>query len=180
MTTLRNYLDNGSLWSEIKNIEDFPFIGEDPIFLDTLQKIEYGDRILSPSFLNVEINFAAKVIVKLFSDKWNKVIESEINKINLLGDGNTLKKIDKNTVTVNDEETEILNKVSSYNDDSLLVEGGNSNSLNSNKNVTGGETVDETRISYENLFNNLNSVERTNIINIVLSDVSKYLTLNLY
>lgn len=180
MTTLRTYLDKGSLWGEIETIENFPFIGGDSQFLDTLQKIEYGDRVLSPAFENVEINFAAKAIVKLFSTKWGLLIDAETDKINIMGNSTKLIETENSQTKLDVTDTETVNKVSSYNDDSLLVDTGSNNTNNNNQTLSSNGKVSESEINYKNLFNNLNSVEQSNIINIVLLDVSKYLTLQLY
>lgn len=180
--TLRNYLSNGSLWGEIKSIEDFPFIGNEPTELDFMQKIEYGDRILFQPFNDVTTPEIAKVIVKLFSEKWNLLIlaESDKNKINIFSNGDKSTVTENANNTTNQETGEVLNKVSSFNDDTLLTDTGINSTNGLSKDYTGNETKTESLLNYNNLFNNLNSIEKSNIINIVLLDVSKYLTIQTY
>ena len=180
IVSLRSYLANGSLWSEIKNVEDFPFIGESPDFLDTLQVLTYGDRTVFTPFIEVSLPDVAPVIVKLFSDKWNSLLEAKISDINILADGNKITTVDNETVTVGNDSGEASNSVAVQNVDDLVTESGSSNTIESNKKVEGVTTKNESVVNYKNLFNNLNMLEKNNILDVVLLDASKYLTLQTY
>ncbi len=180
METLRDYLSTGSLWGEIKNVEDFPFIGDSSTELDFQQKIEFGERSLFPPFSEVELPDIAIVIVKLYGDKWNSLISAEVDKYNITSDDEKIISETVDSDKVIDGENTTENKVSAYNSENLLTESGDT--LNS----TNTETLDsvksrtETNKSLENVYINLNKIEKLNIINTVLNDVSKYLTLQIY
>lgn len=179
---LKEYLSSGSLWEEIKLIEDFPFIGDDVQELDLIQKIEYGERIVFEPFLDVDLGTVAKLITKKFSDKWNILtkFQNEKDNINIFSDGDKISSTDVISSSDNTETSDVLNKVSSFNDDALIVDAGTSTENKYNKGNESKEVRKESKLNYNNLFNNLNSVEKSNIIDIVISDVSKYLTINNY
>ena len=179
MATLREYLSTGSLWTEIKNIESFPFI-INPEDLDFQNKIQFGDRTLFEPYSEIELKDIAPIIVNTFSEKWNKHVSLDTDSINMFGCDET-----QNTKTSTGSTTDTgsgnsTNKVSVYNEDTLINDSGTDNTSTNTKDVDLTDTEKNAKISYENAFKNLNDLEKLNIINSVLKDVSIYLTLQLY
>lgn len=181
-TTLRQYLDGQSIWGAIKLAHNFPFINndEDVATLDLMQSLNFGQKIVFSAFTGVNINSVAGQIVKLYSDKWNKLIEANNLAANI-GANNTHKITENINFTGDKNGTgETDNKVSAYNSDDLITDTGASNNT-TEKNIT--ETVrsvtDET-FNLQTAFNNLSLVEKNNIIGTVLKDVSNYLTVSVY
>ena len=77
-------------------------------------------------------------------------------------------------------QSDTENKIAAFNSDTLVTDGGTSNTSDNTTNKdTARESTDET-FNLKSLLENLPLVERTNIINIVLKDVSNYLTVSIY
>lgn len=177
--TFRTFLKKGSLFTEIQLVQDFPFI-VNPLIIDKMLVINYGDKTLFPLFDEVDFSEIAEIIVLLYGDKWTALINAEIHNINIAGDG------DKVTKTVTTENTDTIgsnntdNKIASYNEDSLITESGNSTATTEGITVAGDETKTESIVSFDNLFKNLKQVQKANILNVVLKDVQNYLTLDIY
>ena len=178
---LRGYLTGGSIFTAIQTIKNFPFfVGNDAADLDYMLMLNYGQRLVFSAFIDVPVNTVAKHIVKLYGDKWDKLIISAAGITNLAA--NNSRKI-KGTVSEmgkGNTQSKTENKVSAFNSDTLVTDGGTSStSDNATTRDTDRESTDET-FNLKSLFDNLPLVERTNIINIVLKDVSNYLTVSIY
>lgn len=177
--TLRQLLKQFSLWDSINSIESFSFI-QDPIKLDLQQVINYGDRQVFKGFLDLTEVELAEMIVLNFKDKWNYIIAANIGDIDLTSDTT------KRTKIISTKEGKIsgsentVNKVSGYNSEDLIIDNGNE--LVKVEDTTGGTSSEkiESSSNLKSLFNNLPLVEQSNIINIVLLDVSKFLTVSIY
>lgn len=176
---LRQFLKPISLWGSINSIESFPFI-QDPTNLDLLQVINYGDREVFKGFIDLTDIELAEMLILHFSDKWNYVIDANIGDIDLTSDTTKRTKIisTKEELISGSENTD--NKVSGYNSQDLIIDNGNERIRV--EDVTGDSTSEkiETSNNLKSLFKNLPLVEQSNIINIVMLDVSKFLTISLY
>jgi len=176
---LRSFLNGVNLWSSIELIEGFSFI-QDANQMDLIQVIEYGEREMFPAFEDLDINTIAGLIVTHFGEKWDSILSANISGIDLTSD--YTKKIDT-TISIEELKTgseDSENKVSAFNSDVLITDTGNGiiKSEDSNRDTVTG-TV-ETMGSFKDLFKNLSSIEQSNIINIAIQDVAKYLTISIY
>lgn len=177
--TLRQLLKQFSLWGSIKIVEDFPFI-QDPIKLDLLQVINYGDRQVFKGFIDLTEVELAEMIVLHFSGKWERIANINIGDIDLTSDTTKITKIISTNEELKNGSENTANRVSGYNSEDLILD--NDNELVKVEDTTGGAMSEkiESSSNLKSLFNNLPLVEQYNIINIVLLDVSKFLTISLY
>lgn len=177
--TLRQFLKPFSLWGSINSIESFPFI-QDPIKLDLLQVVNYGDRKVFKGFIDLTDVELAEMIIIHFKDKWNHVVNIDIENIDLTSDNTKRTKIISNKVGKISGSENTENKVSGYNAQDLILDTGNE--VVKVEDMTGDELIEKIEFSsnLKSLFNNLSIVDQSNIIDIVLLDVAKFLTISLY
>lgn len=180
---LSDFLSGQSLFTAIKNVNGvtFSFLTPENIpKLDNNLMFNYGDRILFNKMVNMDLNIIAESIVLNCGDNWKNLIDSEINKINPLAKDSKVIIESINNVENRTNENDTVNKVSAYNTDNLINNDGST--VNAIDNLTGDKTRNykEENLSIENLFNNLSILQKTNIINIVLKDVSDFLTISVY
>ena len=178
---LRGYLTGGSIFTAIQTSNNYPFFAEtSPTELDQMLSIMYGDRIVASSFIGVDIAIAGKLISKLYGEKWTALIRFNSNPIDIGAKEVTKTVGSENMVGTKVDVSTSENKVSAFNSDVLITESGADNKLD--ENTTRGVNKDATVsvIDWQTAFNNLSTVERTNIIAVVLKDVSTYLTVSVY
>lgn len=179
--TLFEYLTQNDIWDRIHALSPAPFIEENtPEILQMMTGLHYGDRIIFAKILKLDLDQVAKAIISVCADKWKNLVELNASDINL-GANNTRK---LKEVTTNKEkrtnERDDINKVSAFNTDDLI---NNDGSNTTGKDDLDGErirTLTDDYINLNTLFSNLSLVEKTNIINIAIRDVAKFLTLDIY
>lgn len=168
-----------NLWSGIKSVEGFAFI-VNPDLMDTRTLIDYGERTVYSAFEVLPEQQLYELIVDKFSDKWNRQVLIEADKINLMSDvtssetktGSSNKDVTRNDV--------VKNQVSGYNSNTLITEGGNDNNSTGNDSVTYSDEILKGNYSISNLYNNLKDYQKTNILESTIKDVVQYLTLSIY
>lgn len=181
-TTLRSYLAGGNLFDEIKAIKSFPFLEGvgDTDTLNRMLKIHYGDRWLFKGFADEPMAEVAKMIIKSFADRWDGIIRAYVDLNNLgAADVRTLRE-NKSDTSTRDNNSETLEKVSAFNSDDLLTDNGRTVTDSAVDTGSGERELVETRSSYKDLINNLTLTQKTDIVNIVVMDVSRYLTISIY
>lgn len=176
---LKEFLKDESIFLEISNIESFPFIDTENIpTLDALLLVTYGNKLVYVEFNDVNIELISKMLVIKNRKKWLSYIETE----QLLGNVNNRREL---TETITDSETRTgertdINKVSAYNTNDLLVDGGNDNS---STDILDGEKIrtltDET-IDVNHAYTMLNLVGKETVTSKVIADVAQFLTLSIY
>ena len=179
--TLRSFLAGGSIFTAIQTVKNLPFFaGETATDLDYMLTLNYGKRQLFSAFNDVPINTVANHIVKLYGDKWVALISFNESGSNI-GAISSVKTTGKQkTKGVKTDNSNVTNKVSAFNSDDLLVDTG-SNTVadeNTTQDVDRDSLVETFNI--HTAFNNLSLAEKTNIISVVLKDVSTYLTVSVY
>ena len=180
--SLKQYLGTENIFNIIKSLYSFPFLEGDGKTedLNNMLLINYGSRAVFSGFIDITVDDVAKHLISVYNDKWDKLITSAAGITNLAA--NSSRKI-KGTVSekgTGNTQSDTENKVAAFNSDTLVTDGGTSNtSDNTTTKDTDRESTDET-FNLKSLFENLPLVGRTNIINIVLKDVSNYLTVSIY
>lgn len=179
--TLKGYLADANIFTSIKAIENFPFlVGGSSDELNMMLKINYGQKIMFSGMVDLSINDAAKYIVKTYSDSWNKLLTALNSDFNVAADSVKVTSGKSNARGTNTDDNTTTHKVAAFNSDELLEDYsdvGVRTGTSSNETVNDGK---EINLSLKSLYDNLPLIERTNIINIVLKDVSNYLTLSVY
>ena len=180
--SLKQYLGTENIFDIIKSLYSFPFLeGEGKTEdLNNMLLINYGQRGLISGFKDIPVANSAKYIIAIYSDKWDKLVISAAGITNLASNNSRKIKGTVKEVGTGNNNSKTENKVSAFNSDTLVTDGGaSSTSDNTNTKDTDRESTDET-FNLKSLLDNLPLVERTNIINIVLKDVSNYLTISIY
>ena len=181
LVNLKTWLVGGSIFTAIQTVENFPFFWDNPpTDLDQMLSLSYGQRLVASAFNNFDVNTAGKFIVKLYGEKWNALIKFNTTPPDLGAKSSTITKDTQNTTGAKNDISETENKVSAFNSDNLITDTGEHNKLNEStfQDVMRDSTVDV--IDWQTAFSNLSLAERTNIISVVLKDVSTYLTVSVY
>ena len=181
LVNLKTWLAGGSIFTAIQTAENFPFFADTtPAELDQMLSLTYGQRLVTSSFNNFDINVACKFIAKLYGEKWMALIEFNVSPPDLGAKSVTKTTGSQNTVGTKNDVSTSENKVSAFNSDVLITDTGANNELA--ENITQDITRDSSVsvIDWQTAFNNLSLSERTNIISVVLKDVATYLTVSVY
>lgn len=181
LVNIKTWLAGGSIFTAIQSAENFPFFADNtPAELDQMLSLTYGQRLVTSAFNNFDINVAGKFIAKLYGEKWMALIEFNISPPDLGAKSVTKTTGSQNTVGTKNDVSNSENKVSAFNSDSLITDTGAHNELAENitQDITRGSSV--SVIDWQTAFNNLSLSERTNIISVVLKDVTTYLTVSVY
>lgn len=176
---LDEFLFNDSLFDRIQTLSPYPFFDTvHPLKMDELLKIKFGERLVFRKFLNVDLDTIALFINSEFGKKWQNIIialESDIKN----GSERVLSENTDNTI-LNIGNNVIENKVSAFNSDELVIDKADNNTSNTETDNKTVKTTSEKLTSFATVYNNLSMVQKLNIINTVISDVAKHLTLDIY
>ena len=176
---LDEFLFNESFFDRIQTISPYPFFDTvHPLKMDELLKIKFGERLVFRKFLNVDLDTIALFINSEFGKKWENIIialESDIKN----GSERVLSENTDNTI-LNIGNNVIENKVSAFNSEELVIDKADNNTSNTETDNKTVKTTSEKLTSFATVYNNLSMVQKLNIINTVISDVAKHLTLDIY
>ena len=181
LVNLKTWLAGGSIFTAIQTAENFPFfVDNTPADLDQMLSLSYGQRLVASAFNNFDVNTAGKFIVKLYGEKWNALIKFNTTPPDIGAKSTTKTTGNQNNIGTKNGVSNTENKVSAFNSDNLITDTGAHNALD--ENTTLGITRDSSIsvIDWKTAFSNLSLAERTNIISVVLKDVSTYLTVSVY
>lgn len=178
---LKEYLEGVDIFTLMDDIYPLPFMFDPPYQLTDLDlrlKVLHGNKPLFSSFENLEPEIVANLLVLDFLEKWEKLVVV----LAQVGNVNPRREI---TETITSEETRTntsntLGKVSGFNSDELLTNDG---SEVEGLDVSDGErvrTLTDSQINLQLTFNMLNVIDQNSILQTVMADVSKYLTLSIY
>ena len=176
---LDEFLFNDSLFDRIQTLSPYPFFDTvHPLKMDELLKIKFGERLVFRKFLNVDLDTIALFINSEFGKKWQNIIATLETDIKVGSERVLSENIDNKVLNTGNNVTE--NKVSAFNSDELVIDKADDNSSNSEIDNKTVKTTSEKLISFADIYNNLSMVQKLNIINTVISDVAKHLTLDIY
>ena len=128
LETLGDFLDSGDLWGNIQAVKDYPFFTDfPPQRLNDFTDLAFGNRTLYSKFnteTGVDVGAAAQFIVMQYDKKWLGLIA-----VNAIDFDLAAVETEKKTETSNETETtgqqsETLNKVSAFNSEVLVTDGG--------------------------------------------------------
>lgn len=176
------------LFSKMQEYGDLHYTDIIPVeTMDMFYISNYGERTLSSFGRNNSIDDIAKTLIKMFGNKWNKLYELAISKIDI--DYNYSEKIvetvdDKGENSYNMSSTN-TGSVNAYNDDNFVNDkqdknnttnaGTNSNQKNRDyiKQVLNGSKTDY----YNSIINYL----QNNYFNdIIVKDINEFMTLSIF
>ena len=181
LVNLKTWLGGGSIFTAIQTAENFPFFADTtPEELDQMLNLTYGQRLVTSAFNNFDINVAGKFITKLYGAKWYALIQFNITQPDIGAKSTTKTTGKQNTIGTKNGVSNTENKVSAFNSDDLITDTGARNELDENNTQDITRDLSVSVIDWQTAFNNLSLAERTNIISVVLKDVSTYLTNSVY
>lgn len=180
--TLRKYLDGVNIFDIIKGIYSFPFLepAGATTTINQMLTVNYGQRRLFSGFKDITPEDAAKHIIAIYKDKWDALILAQADIGNISASQSKRTKGVETSTGNDSRDTETINKVSAFNSDDLLTDTGSTTTETGNKSGTVNNDVTEETFNLKTLFENLPYVEQTSIINVVIKDVSNYLTVSIY
>ena len=176
---LSQFLEGESIFTRIQALSPFPFFNTmKPVDMDKHLNMFYGDRIVFNKAISHSIETLATLIVGVNSDKWENLIK--LNSLEVLNGAE--RSVNENTKnnTINTGSNNRTHKVSAYNTDDLIADNADIDSNTSTSDLDGTRILTERNKSLQGAYNNLLLKQKLNIIEIVVKDVSNYLTLDIY
>ena len=179
-TTLNDYLSDKKLWDSIRQIKAFPFLeGNGTVVMESSLKVLFGQRIMFSPMLSLGIETVAQQLVFTYGDKWLQLTTAATD-LNLAGDYVIKKKGSKDKTGSKNTESETTHKTIAYNETELSAESADHLTGTDTTADNETSTADEEKISYSSYFNNLQNADKLDIMNLILRDAAKLLTINTY
>ena len=176
--TLKEFLENESLFEKINQIESFPFLVDNVSIMDLILITNYGSKKVFSAFEGNSIQTIAEMLVLNFKPSWENYVKIELLTVN----PNNRREV---TETTNQTETRLnsktdVNKISAYNSEDLINDGGmNTDGTDDLDGETVRTLVDE-QINQKQSYELLSNSGKNSIIKSVMTDISGYLTLDIY
>lgn len=178
---LSELLTTGSFFGEVQTINNFEFFNiVSAVDLDSMLNLNYGKRDVFSSYSDVELSVLANFVVIHFTKKWDAVYTAHNLDIDLTADAinktDVVETIDKSiTGTTNN-----VNKVTTFNSATLIDDGSTVGDSAGDENTTTTNTETKSKSSLDSLASNLKNIDKSNIIDSILTDVSNYITVDIY
>lgn len=176
---LSDKIGDDNLFKMIGGVKPFPFI-DDGVDLSMALMLNYGDRKLFSKMEAVSNESIARLLVLNFGAKWEALVT--IDGLDLDVGASSTQIIDEKTDhrEGRTNKHDSINKTGAFNDVELVADSGSE-----------GEIIDDVEgdskkntvikfMSVESVYNNLSLLQKNSIIDVVLRDVSAYLTLDIY
>lgn len=177
---LETYLESNNLWDELGTITPNYLLGYTSEQLTSLTTTIFGDKTVNPKIEAMGVTDIALAISMYYSEKWEALIASALNTLNIASDG-TIKTVTGSEVSETDNnEGESLRKISAYNSPNLITDGGESNTNSNLKNLISEQTKTYENLSLSNALKNLTNIEKVSMIRVIVLDVVKFTTISIY
>ena len=182
--TLGHFLDSGDLWADIQAVKDYPFFTDfPPQRLNDFTDLAFGNRTLYSKFnteTGVDTEVAAQFIVMQYDKKWLGLIA--VNAINFdLAAAETERKTEtSNETETTGQQSETLNKVSAFNSEDLVTDGGTTTTETGDRDKEGQKITTSGKQSLSAAWGNLTMTEKTGIVRTITGDVACFLSLETY
>ena len=182
--TLGHFLDSGDLWGEIQAVKDYPFFTDfTPQRLNDFTDLAFGNRTLYSKFnteTGLDTEATAQFIVMQYDKKWLGLIT-----VNAIAFDLAAVETEKKTETSNETETtgqqsETLNKVSAFNSEDLVTDGGATSTETGDRDKEGQRITTREKQSLSAAWGNLTMTEKTGIVMTITGDVASFLSLETY
>lgn len=178
MVQLKSLLSEGNLFTEIVNINPFPFIVDNEEALQQLLLINYGERTVWLPYENMTLEHIARTLVLNHSVSWNsylkidEILDTPFNEI----------EVDETSTS---EETKSgsnnqVNKVSAFNESSLVDDDGSESNSNDESESTRNKLYKRLDKNKKVAYDMLKDSDMNSIIQKVLTDVANSLTHTIY
>ena len=175
---LKDYMEGGDLWGEVRAIKPYPFIEtiEDAQRMNKLTVFKHGSR---PMFFTGDIKFLAELLVTEFDRQWTNLLTAEA-----ASDVTAVKKETTTDTTVATEQKTNsrtdTNKVSAFDSADLLTNDGSDSQ--GSEDVAGNKTRNYEKVvsSVSDVYKNLDVMKKNDIISTVINDVVGFSTLSIF
>lgn len=176
---LEQFLENESIFTRIQSLSPFPFFDQmSPDDMDRHLIMFYGERIIYPKMIKYSLDQLVTNIVGYHSSKWENLIK--VNSLDISNDNERVLNETNSNSLINTGSNTTTHKVSAFNSAELVEDNADTESNTNTSNNDGTKLITEKNISLKTAYNNLLLNQKLNIIESVISDVSKYLTLDIY
>lgn len=175
------WIEDKSLFSEINNIESFPFIelyGVEK--LDLLYKVNYGNKIISKNIESLTVSDVANIIVISHATSWKNQYDLLMNEIRLgVESVNTIEEtVSEDMLRILDSDN--INKVSAFNSEDLTMNDSNVDSVNEDSEKKLIRNREQANKSFTAIQKQLELFNSSFVVDVVCKDVSKILSLSIY
>lgn len=160
------------------HISDPDFNGVMAEDLDTHLIIKFGERIVAHEKSSAES--ISKYCFTMFKDKWKLLEKMSISEFDLLNGDITKTVSDSGEVLDIDRNDKEVNRVSAYDSDVLIddTERETTGKDKHKKDIQGN--VIQSKQGLNNVWDNLLSVDKVNIMDVIVKDVLKVLCISIY
>lgn len=176
---LSTKIGDDDIFKMIGDVKAFPFVDDSIVMTESLL-LKYGDRKLFSKMEGVSNESLARLLVLNFGVKWDKLIEAD--NLNLdIGSGSIQtidEKADHREGRTNTHET--TNKTGAFNSADLVADSGVDGVVSDDLEGDSNKSTSIKFTSIENVYKNLSLLEKNSIIDVILQDVSSFLTLDIY
>ena len=178
--TLNGYLSDKRLFDAIQTIKQFPFLeGNLSAVMESSLKLLYGQRIMFSAVTELTIEDVARQLVMLHGDRWLQMTTAATD-LNIAGDYIVRRKGSKEKDNTKTGSGKTEHQTVAYNEDDLSTESADVNESTESDTGTESTTGDEEKISYSSYFKNLQNSDQLDIMNLVIRDCARLLTINIY
>lgn len=178
---LATFIKREGLWGWIRDFGHYSFLNKyPPEVLDSQLSLLYGDRTMLAKLEVKNAYDVAYIIFVNFDEKWQNLIKVNSESFNLAASVSNKKTENTTTTEKTAKEAANTNKVSAFNSDELIVDGGSDQTESGDKDGTALKITTDDKISLDSAFNNLTLADQISIIKTVNKDIAQFLTLSIY
>lgn len=175
---LKEYLKDGGLFSEIATLVSVPVITINEALLDTMLLIQFGEREVFSPYETITVNAVASMVALEYESTWLAYIEAEAALEGLFNTVETT--VNKEAASTETGDRTDTNKVSAYNSEDLLNKDGSESTTSDTRNNTEEIVSKVVEKNLERAYSLLSSKAKVSVTKMVLNDVAKFLTLDVY
>lgn len=181
MLKLEEYLKQGDLFNILHTMGSLEGIDVvDVPKMDMMLSLNHGQKTVYEGIGLKTINEVAQMLSLLNKDKWKKsiLLESNIDDIGMVNTRKLTETIIENESRINNRDN--INKVSAYNSDEMINNDGSNSISNEGLDSTKTRTITDGVYDINNAYKNLSSMSKNNIMEMIIKDVSNFMTLSIY
>lgn len=180
MNTISDLFNQKDVWGLITSKGGFNFL-EPSELMNQKTIFKYGNLPLNTTVRdNLDVEILTDILVSEFSERWLTLAEIQFDSLDLTAKELAFSKKDSNRNSNTSSNDSSENKVSGYNEDTLITETGVDNTRSGNESGESTENVNSGIRGFNFLYENLKYQQKVNILNTVIKDVVQQLTLKIY
>lgn len=181
MLKLEEYLKQGSIFNTLFTMDSLEGIHiVDIPKMDMMLSLNHGQKTVYDAIGTKTIDEVAQMLSLLNKDKWKKsiLLESNNDDIGMVNTRKLTETIIENESRTNNRDS--INKVSAFNSDEMINNDGSNSISNEGLDNTKTRTITDGIYDINNAYKNLSSMSKNNIMEMIIKDVSNFMTLSIY